>query len=256
MSFLDLPGEIRNYIYNLLIPDTSKYYTEVVDLDPNLPRTLPVVAFIFTCKEFQRELLPLYLRTINLRLQYKDPPWPAQCLDRNTSKLMKAYEAMNPIMVDHLHSLRLDSSIVRCVIQVTDSRAVHVELFYEAFWIPSKALSIEIRDHIVDSLTNSSTGLLGIGHFAIAFQTLLQIHEWFQWLDEDEEWEMMKLREAPWHPSIWCRCCAPYKRYLVKQAEAEGMPRLISATTSLQDEDKLYDWYSYTCGGMRKEFEE
>ena len=240
MSFLDLPGELRNHIYNLLIPDTSDYCTEVVDLDPSLPTTLPVVAFVFTCKEIQRELLPLYLRTISLRLGYDDPPWSAQCIDRATFKLMKTYEAMSPITVDHLHCLVLESSVAHCVIRVTDSRAVHVELSDGKFWFPSKALSIEIKDRIVDSLSNSPTGLLGIRHFATAFQTFLQIHQWLEWIFEEEEWEFQKMRGAPWHPSDYCRCCAPYKRYLVEQAEAESMPRSILATTSLQDEAGMY----------------
>lgn len=245
MSFLDLPGELRNHIYNLLIPDTSKYYTEVVDLDPNLPPALPVVAFIFTCKEIQRELLPLYFRTINLRLDYNDPPWPAQCVvDRSTYDLMKAYEKMSPTIVDHLHSILLELCGITCVIRVTNSRAVHVELLTVVQWITSTVLtnmSIGIRDQITDSLVNSPTGLLGIRHLTIALQTIVQIDEWFEWIDEEESRDIEIVRDVPWHSSNSCGCCAAYKKYLVEQAEAEGMPRLILATASLQDEAEMYD---------------
>lgn len=242
MSFLDLPGELRNHIYNLIIPDTSGFYTEVVDLDPDLSPTLPVVAFSFTCKEVQRELLPLYFRAINLRLEYYDPPWPARCVERSTFALMKAYEAMNPTIVDQLRSLRLESESVECIIQVTTSRAMHVELFTASFWIPPTVLtrlSIEIRAQIVDSLSNSPTGLLGIRHLAIPFQTSLQIDQWYEWAAQEQIREVEKMREAPWHAlGLWGEA---YKDYLVEQAEEEGMPRLILATTSLQDTAEMYD---------------
>lgn len=244
ISFFDLPGELRNHIYNILISDPSEYYTEVVDLNPRVSGLLPVMALIFTCREIQRELLPLYFRAINLRLCYKDPPWPAGCVEMHVSELIEAYGEMDPSIVDHLRSLRLESSIVGCNIQITDSRAVHVELVASPSWMPSTALiqmSIEIRDQVVESLANSPTGLLGIRHFTIAFQTILQIDEWYEWIKQEDERERSKTEEAPWHTYGWWSCVSFYEDYLVEEAEKEGMPRLILATTLPQDEAEMYD---------------
>jgi len=244
ISFLDLPGELRNHIYNLLISDTSEHYTEVMDLDPRSSAVLPIVALIFTCRELQREVLPLYFRAINLRLCYNDPPWPAQCVDSHVSKVMNTYVQMDPYIVDHLRSLRLESSIVGCNIKVTDPRNVHIELFASGCRIPSTAMtqmSIEIRDRILDSLSNSPTGLLGIRHFQIAFRTILQIDEWYEWIEQEDEREQRKMQEAPWRDHGWWTYIAFYQDYLVEQAIQEVMPRLILATTSLQDGAEMYD---------------
>jgi hypothetical protein len=70
MSFLDLPGELRNHIYDLHISEKDGYYSELLDLNPRESVTLPLVALMFTCRKMQMEILPLYFRTINLRLKY------------------------------------------------------------------------------------------------------------------------------------------------------------------------------------------
>ena len=245
-SFLDLPGELRNHIYSLLIPDTSEYYTEVVDLGPDLSAALPVVTLIFTCRQLQRELLPIYFRTINLRLSYNCQPSPdeaAKLVDKQSLRIMTIYERLNPSLVDHLRSLRLHSGPVRCNIEITGLKAVHVELSTFGPWITSSALtemSIVLRNQIIHSLVNSPTGLLGIRHLSIAFQANNQIAEWWEWKQQKEEWTEQKVREAPWRISDVSCGGAYYSNHLQREAEEEGMPRLILATASPQDAAEMY----------------
>jgi hypothetical protein len=172
LSFLDLPGELRNQIYNLLIPKTNQHYTELKDLDLRGSLTLSPVALMFVCKEIHTEVLPKYFRPINLRLKFERGGYP-QAIDRPiyglypAVKPLRYYKKLDSSMVDHLHSLRLEYSVIDCNIKTTDPKGVHVKLFAYRNWISSNALtlmSVAIRNKILDSLVDSPTGLLGVRH--------------------------------------------------------------------------------------------
>jgi hypothetical protein len=204
ISFLDLPGELRNQIYNHLVPKTNRRYTEMMDLDLKESRTLPPVALMFTCKEIHREVLPIYFRTIHLRLRFERGEYP-QAIDRPIHGLhpavkpLRYYTTLDPSMVDHLHSMRLEYSIIACDIKITHPKGVQVKLFAYRNWIPSNALaftSVAIRKKILHSLIDSPTGLLGVRHFLIVEKEIHQLWEWGEWKQQEEEWEFQKFFEA------------------------------------------------------------
>ena len=229
VSFLNLPGEIRNYIYNLLIPDTSEHYTEVVYLDPEMSIILPAVALLFTCRQLQREVLPVYFKTINLRLCYNDVPSrneAAEFVDKESFKTMRIYEGLNPALVDHLCSLYLYSGSIECKVNITGSGKVHVELVTFGTWITSSALtqmSIVVRNKIIHSLVNSPTGLLGFRHLGIAFNAINQMREWWKWKQQEEDLRNEKAEESPWFAHQDCGCLESYRECLVEEAEQEGV---------------------------------
>jgi hypothetical protein len=204
ISFLDLPGELRNQIYNHLIPNTNQHYTELKDLDLRGSPTLPPVALMFTCKEIHREVLPIYFRTINLRLRFEMGEYP-QAIDRPIHGLhpavtpLRYYAKLDPSMVDHLHSLRLVYSVIDCDIEITDPKGVHVKLFAYRNWLSPRALtfmSVAIKNKIMNSLLDSPTGLLGVRHFLIAEEEIHQLWEWGEWKQQEDEWDFQKFFEA------------------------------------------------------------
>jgi hypothetical protein len=230
ISFLDLPGELRNHIYNLVISNTNQHYTELSDLDLNEPLTLPPVALMFTCRSMQREILPIYFRTINLRLKCPRGRHPPS-IDNHVPglhpavKQLRYYTKLDPTIADHLLSIRLESSIIDCNIKIIDSRAVHVELFASNHWISSNTLSfmsVAIRDKILDSLVDSPTGLLGVRHLSIAHEEIHQIWEWGEWKQQEQEREFQKYDEAEEYFQEFCCCCESIN-FLIEQAEEEGI---------------------------------
>jgi hypothetical protein len=253
ISFLDLPGEIRNHIYDFLIPEPDEHYTELVDMDHRNQVISPPAALMSTCRELQEEILPLYFRNINLRLKYIARSHPQVNESHPGIKALRLYARLDPAIAEHLHSLRLETSIVDCNIRVNDSRIVHVELFAYSHRIWTSALeilSVAIKDKIVDSLVGSPTGLLGVRHFLIAHKEISQIREWHDWKIQTLEWAYEKETEALQctectefsEEDYWCcRYCAEYMDYLGEQAAKEGVPRLIPATTSSQDAAEMYD---------------
>jgi hypothetical protein len=255
ISFLDFPGEIRNHVYDFLIYEPAEHYTELVDLDHRNQVISPPAALMSTCRELQTEILPLYFRTINLRLKYIARSHPQVNESHPGIKALRLYAGLNPSIVEHLRSLRLETSIVGCNIRVNDSRTVHVELYAHSDLIWSIALtmvSVAIRNKIIDSLVDSPTGLLGVKHFLIAHEEISQIREWHDWKQQKGEWAYEKGREAlqctkctectVYQEEYWyCRYCVEYMDYLEEQAAKEGMPRLILATTSSQDAAEMYD---------------
>jgi hypothetical protein len=252
ISFLDLPGEIRNHVYGFLIYEPEEHYTELVDLNHRYPVTSGPVALIFTCRELQKEILPLYFRNINLRLKYIARSHPQVNESHPGIKALRLYARLDPTIAEHLRSLRLETSIVDCNIRVTDSRTVHVELFAYSHRIWSSALeilSVAIKDKIIDSLVDSPTHLLGVRHFLIAHKEISQIREWHDWKTQTLEWAYEKETEALQctectefsEEDYWCcRYCAEYMDYLEEQSAEESMPRLILATTSPQDAADMY----------------
>jgi hypothetical protein len=199
ISFLDLPGEIRNHIYDFLIPEPDEHYTELVDLDYRNPVTLPPVALMSTCREMQREILPLYFRTINLRFKYIARSHPRVNESHPGIRTLRLYAGLDPSIAEHLRSLRLETSIVDCNIRVINTRTVHVELFAYSHRIWSSALeilSVAIKDKIIDSLVDSPTGLLGVRHLLIAHKEISQIREWHDWKIQTLEWAHKKGKEA------------------------------------------------------------
>jgi hypothetical protein len=172
ISFLDLPGELHNQIYNCLFTNTNQHYTELRDLVLRGSLTLPPVALMFICKEIHREVLATYFRTINLRLKFNRGEYP-QAIDRPIHgshlavKSLRYHAKLGPSMADHLHSLRLENSVIDCNIQITNPKGVHVKLVAYRNWISFNALtitSVAIRNKILDSLVDSPTGLLGVRH--------------------------------------------------------------------------------------------
>jgi hypothetical protein len=199
ISFLDFPGEIRNHVYDFLIYEPAEHYTELVDLDHRNQVISPPAALMSTCRELQTEILPLYFRTINLRLKYIARSHPQVNESHPGIKALRFYAGLNASIVEHLRSLRLETSIVDCNIRVTDSRTVHVELYAHSDLIWSIALtmvSVALRNKITDSLVESPTGLLGVKHFLIAHEEISQIREWHDWKQQKGEWAWEKGREA------------------------------------------------------------
>lgn len=249
ISFMDLPGELRNHIYGLHISGQDGYYTELPDLDPRKPYPLPLVALMFTCSGMQREILPLYFRMINLRLRYnrtKHSQGLGKPIDqwKATAQMIKLYARPDLSITDHLRSLRLESVIIDCNIKIAGMKAVHVELFAYGNWISSSALtsmSITIRNKIANSLVDSPTGFLGIRHLSNAHEEIYQVREWYEWKKQEQKWAYEKDKEALRGISCYCCCCEgdegydDYEDYLLKQAEEESMPRLIPATTLPRD---------------------
>ncbi|KEQ66927.1 uncharacterized protein M437DRAFT_63092 [Aureobasidium melanogenum CBS 110374] len=239
ISFLDLPGEIRNKIYSLLIPNTDGYYTELWDLSGREAMVLPPVVLMLTCRQVQRELTPLYLRTINLRFynrDYDNMKKFGEPINEYHLRTMTMYERLDPSVADYLHSIRLTSTAVHCDIRVTDSKVVHVQLCTFGGWIKSSALtymSIAVRNKIIDSLASSSTGLLGVRHLVIAVKELGQLQEWCEWRKQKADLTMTECGELPWQcwpgDDFWCY--EYHADHLRREAEAESLPRLIPAVS-------------------------
>jgi hypothetical protein len=210
ISFLNLPGELRNQIYKCLVTDNNQHYTDLEDLIPRGSRTLPPVALMFACKEIHREVLPIYFRTINLRLRFEMGEYP-QAIDRPIHGLRPAvtplryYAKLDPSIADHLHSLRLVYSVIDCNIEITDPKGVHIKLFAYRDWISPRVLifmSVAIKNKIMKSLVDSPTGLLGVRHFLVAEEEIHQLWEWGEWKQEEEERDFQKYFEAVEHYQI------------------------------------------------------
>ncbi|KAH0171755.1 hypothetical protein KCU67_g2027, partial [Aureobasidium melanogenum] len=241
ISFLHLPGEIRNKIYTLLIPNTDGYHTELSDLSGQEVRVLPPVILMLTCRQVQRELAPLYLRTIDLRFSYNDYENLrdfGEPIDSYQLRTIMMYEQLDPSIADYLRSIMLSATAVHCDIQVTDSKVVHVQLCTFGGWIKSSALtymSTAIRNKIIASLANSPTGLLGVRHLLLAVKEVGQgqLQEWSQWRKQVVGLTMSECGEAPWQEyqdnDFWCY--EYHEEHLRREAETESLPRLIPAVS-------------------------
>lgn len=240
ISFLDLPGEIRNHIYNLCIPNTDEYFTELGDLTCWGGVGLPPSKLMFTCKRVQKELAPLYFRTINLRFCYDDYDNLrvfGKHIHSYDFEAMKIYDELDPSITDYLRSIQLQSTAVGCKIHVTDPKVVQVELCTFGGWIKSSALthmSIAIRNKIINSLANSPTGLLGVRHLLLAVKEIGLIQEWCKWRRQEFECQVTRYEEAPRDEHEYLDSCDEsdcYKCYLIAEAEKEGLSKLIPAVS-------------------------
>jgi hypothetical protein len=60
VSFLELPPEIRNMIYNLLVNETKDRNPRLLDFEPGSLFAAPSLNMLHTCTQVQQKLLPLY----------------------------------------------------------------------------------------------------------------------------------------------------------------------------------------------------
>lgn len=64
VSLLELPPEIRNMIYNMLVNETKYREPRLLDLGPGGFLSAPSLMMLHTCNQVQQELLPLYFSII------------------------------------------------------------------------------------------------------------------------------------------------------------------------------------------------
>jgi hypothetical protein len=241
ISFLDLPAEIRNQIYRLLIHDPDNRNLKYQRFPPkSVP--LPPALFIQTCKQVQQELLPLYLRTIDTHFQIRGQQnriSSSEILPLSSSQILEWLDEHDPDCTDYFHTMTLETEDCNffCRILVLNPKVVFVELFSFVRLVSRTVLthvSIALRNQINDSLKTSPTGLLGFKHFAIAKREISLLLQWYEWKRQEFEWQGTKIKAtlggAYRHPAN-CRRHGCYECFLITQAEMEGLPRVIPAVS-------------------------
>lgn len=261
MSFLDLPGEIRNQIYHLVISPWMDQYVELHQLHSRGPKALLPILLMQTCRQLQKEVTSLFFRNITLSLRIHDK----KSLLRHESRLFPSlsstmcwYSCLDSAIADQFHSLSIEVDSLFCKMLVTHSKSVFVHIstfvprrYYCTPWFFTSGIltkvSIAIRNSIIRSLATSPTGLLGYQHLATAEGELKSLLEWHEWKTQQFRWQLKKDSEALWHINKHpTNCSAPkcYVCYLITQAEKEGLPRLIPAV-SVEDARQTLQRFSW-----------
>ncbi|KAG9592965.1 hypothetical protein KCU77_g7105, partial [Aureobasidium melanogenum] len=248
ISFLSFPGEIRNQIYRLIMPNLGKQYTELHQLNPQASPVLLPVLLMQVCKQVQKEVSALYFRniTLSLRLQNNESLLLDQsALPHALSDTLEWYSKLDTKITDQFHHINLEMNPLTCKILVTNSKRVFVQLcaIGRPHSFTSKILtkiSIVIRDNVICSLATSPTEKEGLPRLipAVSFENPGQTRQRLLWKRDKEIWSWRKAIEADEEFSeelMW-----DYEDYLTEQAEQEGMPRLIRAALSPLDELEMY----------------
>ncbi|KAG9594147.1 hypothetical protein KCU77_g4601, partial [Aureobasidium melanogenum] len=240
ISFLTLPGEIRNQIYRLIMPNLGEQYTELHHLNPQAPPVLLLVLLMQTCKQVQKEVSASYFRniTLSLRLQNNESLLSDQsALPHAVSDTLEWYSELDTEITDQFHHINLEMNPLTC--KITNSKRVFVQLcaIGRPHSFTSKILtkiSIAIRDNVIRSLATSPTGLLGFRHFAMVETEVRSLLDWHEWKKQESELQSKKSQEAPlgtYRHLVGCNAYRCYECYLITQAEKEGLPKLIPAVS-------------------------
>lgn len=247
ISFLDLPGEIRNQIYRLVIYPWKDKYVELPKLHPRASHVPSPLSLMHTCRQVQREVTALYFPNITLSLRLDNDE--TLLLDKSAlslpiSETLAWYKQIDPAITHQFHTMSLELGSLTCRMLVTNSKIVCVQLsafgrrpFSDTDYWTSPILtevSLAIRDNIIRSLATSPTGLLGFRHFAMAEEEVRSLLDWHAWMKQESKRHATKSKEAPWGKvfhSSWCDLSGCYDCYMIAQAEEEGLPRLIAAVS-------------------------
>ncbi|THZ74835.1 hypothetical protein D6C84_09279 [Aureobasidium pullulans] len=194
VSFLELPPEIRNMIYNLLVNETKDRKPRLLDLEPGSFFAAPSLNMLHTCTQVQQELLPLYFSIIT-------PCFTLMSRDRlRTRTLTQAFEieALGRLdkqgsdAADYFRAISLKSygrPYVDCCIKIHESMVVEAKVWshqmYEGHGSHGTSASRTLAEKVTESLKLSNTGLLGLRHFEIAEEAI----EHLQLKIESSNWE-------------------------------------------------------------------
>ncbi|THW85440.1 hypothetical protein D6D17_09193 [Aureobasidium pullulans] len=184
VSFLELPPEIRNMIYNLLVNGTKDRNPRLLDLEPEDSFAAPSLIMIHTCTQVQQELLPLYFSIIT-------PHFRMPSLDSlRTRTFAYAFQAdavawldkKGPDAVDHFRAISLRSfghPCLDCSVEIHESMVVEAKIWSYQMCEGHKSHIASachtLAEKITDSLKLSNTGLLGLRHFELAEEAIEQL---------------------------------------------------------------------------------
>jgi len=184
VSFLELPPEIRNMIYNMLVNETKDREPRLLDLGPGSYFSAPSLTMLHTCTQVQQELLPLYFSIItpHFRMPSLDSLRTRMFTHPFQSKVVAWLDKKGPDAADYFHAISLRSfepPYLGCSVKICESMVVEAEI--SASWIYRRhegheaSASHTLAAKITDSLKLSNTGLLGLRHFELAEEAIDQL---------------------------------------------------------------------------------
>ncbi|THV85626.1 hypothetical protein D6D29_02185 [Aureobasidium pullulans] len=194
ISFLELPPEIRNMIYNLLVNETKDRKPRLHDFKPGSFSAAPSLNMLHTCTQVQQELLPLYFSIItpHLRMSSRDGLRTRTFDYAFQAEVVVWLDRKGPDAADHFHALVLRSSdrpYIKCSIKIHETMGLKAKIW--ASWTSKRhegegleaSASHTLAEKITDSLKISKTGLLGLRHFELAEEAIEQLQRKIESLD-------------------------------------------------------------------------
>lgn len=169
VSLLELPPEIRNMIYNMLVNETKYREPRLLDLGPGGFLSAPSLMMLHTCNQVQQELLPLYFSIITPHFRM---PSPDSLRTRTLTHLLQSevvawLDRKGPDAADYFHAISLrsfDRPYIDCSVKVLRSMVVETKFYTNRrFEGHETSASHTLAEKITDSFKLSSTGVLACG---------------------------------------------------------------------------------------------
>jgi len=184
ISFLELPPEIRNMIYNLLVNETKDRKPRLHDFKPGSFSAAPSLNMLHTCTQVQQELLPLYFSIVtpHFSTPSRDGFRTRTFTHSFQTKVVAWLDKQGPDAVDYFHAIFLRSyglPFVDCSIKIHKPMVVEARVrsckMYEGREGHEASINHTLAEKITESLKLFNTGLLGLRHFELAEEAIDQL---------------------------------------------------------------------------------
>jgi len=184
VSFLELPPEIRNMIYNLLVNETKDRNPRLLDFKPGSFSAAPSLNMLHTCTQVQQELLPLYFSIVtpHFSISSRDGFRTRTFTHSFHAEVVAWLDKQGPDAVDYFRAIFLRSfglPYVDCSIKIHKPMVVEARVWsckmYEGCEGLEASTNQTLAEKITESLKLSNTGLLGLRHFELAEEVIDQL---------------------------------------------------------------------------------
>ncbi|THZ09526.1 hypothetical protein D6C91_09955, partial [Aureobasidium pullulans] len=181
---LELPPEIRNMIYNLLVNETKDRNPRLLDFKPGSFSAAPSLNMLHTCTQVQQELLPLYFSIVtpHFSISSRDGFRTRTFTHSFHAEVVAWLDKQGPDAVDYFRAIFLRSfglPYVDCSIKIHKPMVVEARVWsckmYEGCEGLEASTNQTLAEKITESLKLSNTGLLGLRHFELAEEVIDQL---------------------------------------------------------------------------------
>lgn len=183
VSYLELPPEIRNMIYSMLVNETKDREPGLLDLVPGGYFSAPSLMMLHTCTQVQQELLPLYFSIItpHLRMSSRDSLRTRTFAYAFQAEVVAWLDKQGPDAVDYFHAISLSFGLpyFECSVKIHKPMVVEARVWsckmYEGRKGHEASASHTLAAKITESFKLSNKGLLGLRHFELAEEAIDQL---------------------------------------------------------------------------------
>jgi hypothetical protein len=195
ISFLNLPPEVRNRIFQLASEDRHPYHGDRIRLGEFYPWMSPCWergALMHSCKQVRNEFMPLYITSSSFLLHlgydegqtgFETVAWLKEACPALTSHVRQLQVNFGVSWSDESRTAFVPSN-VKLAASVIDIAGLHIEVSHGGHLrislaydtkVDERALH-DIEEKVGQSLKDGSTGLMGFVEFMIMYEVLQQYH--------------------------------------------------------------------------------